>query len=257
MKNKHSLQRLETLAPLGNTIGAVAAQQDERRAFVRTLFDQVAPRYDLMNDLMSFGLHRLWKKAAVAETAATPGAAHGTVVDLAGGTGDLALALRQQLPDARIILADASPGMIKVAEKRAAGRIECSLAEAESLPFPSRSINAVMLSFGLRNMTDPQQALREIARVLKPGGKLVLLEFSKPSNWFAPFYNVFSRSVIPALGAVISRNAGAYRYLVESISLFPDAESITRELTASGFSNIRLRSFLFGVAVMHVADSKP
>lgn len=254
MTEKSPLDRLDSLATLGTTFGATRVAAEERRTFVRTLFDQVAPRYDLMNDLMSFGLHRLWKCAAVAATAAAPDVASGTVIDLAGGTGDLALALRKQLPDTRIFIADASPGMIAVAKARAAGQAECRVAEGENLPFADASAEAVMLSFGLRNMTDPPKALREVVRVLKPGGRLVLLEFSKPAAWFAPFYNIFSRFVIPALGAAVSRNAGAYRYLVESIRLFPDAESMTRELQAAGFATVTPRRFVFGVAVLHVAE---
>jgi len=249
-----SLDRLQSLAPLGETFGAARVEAGTRRTFVRELFDQVAPRYDLMNDLMSFGLHRLWKRVAVSAAAETPAAATGTIVDLAGGTGDLALALLQRLPQARIVLADASPGMVRVAEARAAGRIECRVAEGEYMPFETRSVDAVMLSFGLRNMTDPPAAIREVARILKPGGRLVLLEFSKPSPWFAPFYNIFSRFVIPALGALVSGNRGAYRYLVDSIRLFPDAESITRELKTAGFENVTLRRFVFGVAALHVAE---
>jgi demethylmenaquinone methyltransferase/2-methoxy-6-polyprenyl-1,4-benzoquinol methylase len=249
-----TLKRLDALAPLGVTIGAARAERAERKAFVRDLFDRVAPRYDLMNDLMSFGLHRLWKRAAVLAAASAPGVEEGTVIDLAGGTGDLALALRHRLPHARIILADASPGMVSVAKERAKGGFECIVAEAEDLPFGSGSAHAVMLSFGLRNMTDPPQALREVARILKPGGHLILLEFSKPSAWFAPFYDLFSRFAIPALGAAVSGNRGAYRYLVESIRLFPDADSITRELQAAGFADVTVRRFMFGVAALHVAE---
>lgn len=254
MKEEPSLDRLDTLAPLGKTFGASRVEAGLRRTFVRELFDQVAPRYDLMNDLMSFGLHRLWKRVAVAAAAVSPGAATGTVVDLAGGTGDLALALRKRLPQARIVLADASPGMVRMAEARAKGQIECRVAEGEHMPFETGSVEAVMLSFGLRNMTDPPAAIREVVRILKPGGRLVLLEFSKPSAWFAPLYNIFSRFVIPALGALVSQNRGAYRYLVNSIRLFPDAESITRELTQAGFDNVTLRRFVFGVAALHVAE---
>ena len=248
-----SLDRLDSLAPLRTTFGATQVEEAERRAFVRNLFDQVAPRYDLMNDLMSFGLHRLWKRAAVAATSAAPGTATGTVIDLAGGTGDLALALRKRLPEARIILADASPGMVEVARRRASGQIDCRVAEGEELPFADASAEAVMLSFGLRNMTDPPKALREVRRVLKPGGRLVLLEFSEPDGWFAPFYNLFSRFVIPALGALVSGNRKAYRYLIDSIRLFPDAETMAAELRAAGFADVTLRRFVFGVAVLHVA----
>jgi demethylmenaquinone methyltransferase/2-methoxy-6-polyprenyl-1,4-benzoquinol methylase len=226
----------------------------ERQRFVRNLFDQVAPRYDLMNDLMSFGLHRLWKRRAVAAATASPGAAHGTIIDLAGGTGDLALALKRRCPAAHIIVVDASPGMLAVARARGGNLLGYQEAAGEELPFPAASAEAVMLSFGLRNMTDPPRALREVSRVLKPGGRLVLLEFSKPQNWFAPIYDAFSKVVIPSLGALISGNRAAYRYLIESISLFPDAASISRELSAAGFDRVHCDRLMFGVAALHVAE---
>lgn len=245
--------RLARLDGLKQTFGARQVSCAQRRDFVRALFDGVAPRYDLMNDLMSFGLHRYWKAMMARRVADALPPQGGVLVDLAGGTGDVALAVRHRSATARMVVVDASSGMLEVARSRAAGTLELVHASAEDLPLEDASVDVVSLAFGLRNMTDPAAALREVNRVLKPGGRIVLLEFSKPQAWFAPFYGLFSRFVIPALGAAIATNRGAYRYLVESIRLFPDADSISRELAEAGFADIAVRRFMFGVAALHDA----
>jgi len=241
------------LAALGETFGSAVTGPMARRQLVRKLFDRVAPRYDLMNDLMSFGLHRPWKRTAAAAVSEAVVHLTGPVVDLAGGTGDLSKLIAAKLHSHPVINIDASPGMIAVAARRLNGAAALTVAEAERLPLTNRSVAAICLSFGLRNMTDPQQALREAERVLKPGGTLVLLEFSKPYSWFEPVYDIYSRLVIPALGAAIAGDRRAYRYLVESIRRFPDADSMTEELTRAGFGTVTVRRLMFGVAALHVA----
>lgn len=216
------------------------------------MFDRIAPRYDLMNDLMSFGTHRLWKRRVVARSVARLGAIPGPVVDLAGGTGDLALSLHKRLGAREIIVADASAGMLDIARNRGGEALEYVQTPAENLPFADGSVAMVTLSFGLRNMTDPARALSEVARVLAPGGALVLLEFSKPAAWFAPLYRLHARYVIPRIGAAVARDRGAYAYLVESIERFPGRDDITREIAAAGLTLAEERAFVFGVARMHI-----
>lgn len=247
-----SRERSSALGALRHTFGAEPVGPEERRARVMEMFDRIAPRYDLMNDLMSFGLHRRWKRAA-ARAAAEHAPGEGDIVDLAGGTGDLALAMAKTFPGRRIVVADASAGMLEVARRRGGARFSILQAEAERLPFADSSVAAVTLAFGLRNMADPAKALVEIARVLTPGGVFVLLEFSKTDAWFAPFYALQSRLAIPALGALVARDRGAYRYLVESIRIFPDAAAVGAEIENAGLAVIGVRKFMFGVAALHVA----
>ncbi len=246
--------RLTELDALSGTFGAEQVTPEERRGAVRALFDRIAPRYDLMNDLMSFGLHRLWKRAMVRVALDRLQGREGVLVDLAGGTGDIALGVRMADPARRIIIADASAGMLTEARQRGGARLEYLQAEAEDLPFEDASVACVTLAFGLRNMTEPGRALNEVARVLAPGAALVLLEFSRPAAWFAPFYRLHARYVIPAIGALVARDRRAYAYLVESIDLFPGADDITRALEAAGLTVSETRRHMFGVAMLHVAQ---
>ncbi len=241
-----------SLQALKGTFGKDQVSDSARRQMVRDLFDRVAPRYDLMNDLMSLGLHRLWKAETVA-IAVAAASQPGPVIDLAGGTGDLAALLRRKAPDRLVVNVDGSPGMVREAAARAIGGLGLAVAEAEHLPVRDGAAALFTLSFGLRNMTDPQAALREVNRSLKPGGVLALLEFSKPYAWFAPFYDLYSRFVIPALGAAVARDRRAYRYLIESIRRFPGADSISNELAAAGFRVVRVKRFMLGIAALHVA----
>jgi len=244
--------RATQLDEMKTTFGSAQVSQEERQGAVTGLFDRIAPRYDLMNDLMSFGTHRMWKRTMIRRALAHLGQVSGAVVDLAGGTGDIAIGLRQRLPDREVLVADASSGMLDVARARAGESLAYVHCPAEDLPFDDGSVAMVTLSFGLRNMTDPGRALREVARVLAPGGALVLLEFSKPAAWFAPFYGLHARYVIPRIGAAVARDKGAYTYLVESIERFPGREDIAREIGAAGLDLVEERAFVFGVARLHV-----
>lgn len=248
--------RVTDLDSLRETFGAENVDESARRDAVRSLFDRIAPRYDLMNDLMSFGLHRLWKRAMVRMALKRLDGFDRPLIDLAGGTGDIAFGVKSADPERTVILADASDGMLDIARRRGDGAVEYLQAEAEAMPLEDGSAGAITLAFGLRNMTDPTRALTEVTRLLAPEASLVLLEFSKPAWWFAPFYGLHSRFVIPAIGAMVARDRGAYTYLVESIRLFPAADDVTRALEKAGLHTIEQRAFMFGVAVLHVAVKK-
>jgi len=247
------MTRATQLDDLRRSFGHSSVTPEARRAEVSALFDRIAPRYDLMNDLMSFGTHRLWKRTVVGRALAHLAPGDAPLLDLAGGTGDLAIALHRACPMRRVIVADPSAGMLAVARERAGDSLEYIQAGGEDLPLPDGSVAMVTLSFGLRNMADPAQGLREVARVLQPGGHLVLLEFSKPDPWFAPFYGLHARHVIPRLGALVARDPGAYTYLVESIERFPARADMTREIATAGLTLIEERAFVFGVARMQIA----
>lgn len=216
---------------------------------VRGVFDSVAGRYDLMNDLMSLGIHRLWKRRLARRLAGV----HGWVVDLAGGTGDIARLLARA-PGRRVTVIDPSQAMMAVGRARAGmARVEWHLGEAEQLPLPDASVDLVVVSFGLRNATRVGQALREVRRVLKPGGHFACLEFSRPARWFAPAYDLYSRWVIPALGAAVAGHPEAYRYLVESIRRFPDQPGFAALLRDAGYADVRWENLSFGIAALHFA----
>ncbi len=212
----------------------------------------MAPRYDLMNDLMSFGLHRHWKRLLARSVATEAGT---VAVDLAGGTGDVARLLARD-PRRRVWVCDPSEAMMaagRCRERDAAVRIGWIAGEAEALPFADASIDLVTIAFGLRNATRPDAALAEAVRVLKPGGRFICLEFSRPSFWLKPFYDFYSWFVIPRLGGVVARQSSAYRYLVESIRRFPDQRAFATMLTAAGFRDVAWRNVSFGIACLHSA----
>lgn len=237
---------------ISQSFGRERVEPEDRRQRIRALFNAIAPRYDLMNDLMSGGTHRLWKASFVKEVAAV--APEGPVLDLAAGTGDIGERIRARRPDAAIVSCDPSIGMLRVATER--GSRDVVAAEGERLPFGDGAFAAVTLSFGLRNMTDPGGVMAEIFRVLRPGGHLFILEFSRPVWWFAPAYRLYSRLAIPALGALVARHQGAYRYLVESIVRFPDIATVSASLSRAGFGPVRARRLFFGIAAIHDA-AKP
>jgi len=229
------------------TFGYSAVAPDERKARIRRVFKGVAPRYDLMNDLMSFGLHRLWKRSLIAAVAPRPGQ---TLVDLAGGTGDVAAGLAG--PDRCVVVCDPSVAMMQEGVKRGLPHLQWIAGEAEAMPFADGAVDSLTISFGIRNVTRLRDALSEMHRVLKPGGKLFCLEFSKPHAWLAPFYNLFSFQVIPRLGALVANQPEAYAYLVESIRRFPDQEELAALFREAGFAQVGYRNFSFGIVALHI-----
>lgn len=230
---------------LDASFGRQQVATDERRARIRQVFDVIAPRYDLMNDLMSFGIHRLWKRTLVRRCHGI----HGSVVDLAGGTGDVA-----RLLDGcgrRITVCDPSLRMMQAGRRPTDKRIRWLAGAAESLPFADNSIDLLTIAFGIRNVTQLSAALAEIRRVLAPGGRFVCLEFSRPQRWLAPFYDFFSWQVIPRLGAAVADQPIAYQYLVESIRRFPDQREFASLIEAAGFRDVRWENLSFGIACLH------
>jgi demethylmenaquinone methyltransferase/2-methoxy-6-polyprenyl-1,4-benzoquinol methylase len=239
------------MALLERSFGYRDVAPEERQSRIRAVFNAVAPRYDLMNDLMSFGIHRLWKRS-LARRVNTP--EHGMVVDLAGGTGDVARLLARQ-PGRRVWVVDPSVAMMK-AGRRKEGKADIGwvAGEAEALPFGDASLDLVSISFGLRNATRPEAALKEIRRVLKPGGRFVCLEFSRPHFWLKPFYDLYSFLVIPRLGAWVAGQPSAYHYLVESIRRFPDQRAFAAMMEAAGFEAVRWNNLSFGIACLHFGE---
>jgi demethylmenaquinone methyltransferase/2-methoxy-6-polyprenyl-1,4-benzoquinol methylase len=231
---------------IDQSFGKQAVSSDERRARIRLVFDAVAPRYDLMNDLMSMGIHRLWKRTLAKRVAGVSG----RVVDLAGGTGDVARLLRG--PGREVVVCDPSLAMMQVGRQRADSEsLQWLAGEAEKLPLPDASVDLLTVSFGLRNATHVALALAEIHRVLKPGGRFVCLEFSKPAAWLAPFYDLYSYFVIPRLGAAVAGEPQAYQYLIESIRRFPDQQGFATLMSQAGLTEVRWENLSFGIACLH------
>jgi demethylmenaquinone methyltransferase/2-methoxy-6-polyprenyl-1,4-benzoquinol methylase len=225
----------------------------QKAGMVRAVFDSVAPRYDLMNDLMSLGVHRAWKHVFV--TALDPRPRH-TLLDLAGGTGDIAFGwLRRGGGPA--ILSDINPSMLRVGVDRAVERgliagLLPLVTDAEHLPLPDRCVDRVSIAFGLRNCTDKAQVLREARRVLKPGGRFLCLEFSRLQvAALRPLYDAWSFKVLPRLGRIAANDSESYVYLAESIRTFPDQARLTSMMTEAGLSRVTVRDLSGGIAAIH------
>ncbi|MGH7041843.1 MAG: class I SAM-dependent methyltransferase [Acetobacteraceae bacterium] len=225
----------------------------EKAGLVRQVFASVAPRYDLMNDLMSLGVHRVWKRILLTALAPRP---NRTLLDLAGGTGDISFGW-QRLGGGPVVLSDINPAMLAVARDRATdgGRvagIALLVADAERLPLPDRAFDRVAIAFGLRNCTDKPAVLAEARRVLRPGGRFFCLEFSRLQvAAFAPAYDAWSFRVLPALGARVAGDAESYQYLAESIRTFPDQERLAGMMRAAGFARVDVRNLSGGIAAIH------
>jgi demethylmenaquinone methyltransferase/2-methoxy-6-polyprenyl-1,4-benzoquinol methylase len=233
--------------PLSDSFGTEKVSPQERRALIRRVFVEIAPRYDVMNDLMSFGIHRLWKRR-FAELAAPKSGE--TVVDLAGGTGDIARLMAKS--GARVVVVDPSTAMMQ-AGRRPGDRLGLVAGEGEHLPFADGSLDCLTISFGIRNVTHLGAALSEIHRVLKPGGRFLCLEFSRAHPMIHPFYQAWSSTAIPALGAAIAGSPSAYRYLIESIRRFPDQQAFAGLIRQAGFADVRWIDLSFGIAAIHIA----
>jgi demethylmenaquinone methyltransferase / 2-methoxy-6-polyprenyl-1,4-benzoquinol methylase len=227
--------------------------REAKAGLVRQVFDSVAPRYDLMNDLMSLGLHRAWKRIFVNAIGASP---RETLLDLAGGTGDVSFRALEH-GAGRVILSDVNPSMLQVAQGRALERgLAAGLlflcADAERLPLPDRSVEKVSIAFGLRNCTDKPAVLREARRVLRPGGRFHCLEFSRVEvAALAPLYDAWSFRVLPALGGRVAQDAESYRYLAESIRMFPDQEALAAMMREAGLERVAHRSLAGGIVAIH------
>ncbi|MBC8050836.1 MAG: bifunctional demethylmenaquinone methyltransferase/2-methoxy-6-polyprenyl-1,4-benzoquinol methylase UbiE, partial [Chitinophagales bacterium] len=228
-----------------------------RQALVNSVFSRVADRYDVMNDLMSGGMHRLWKDAAINWLAPSRTAPGQRLLDVAGGTGDIAKRwLNAAAPDASAMICDISPEMLEAGRRRLASRfgdgLEFLEGNAEALPFPDKSFTTYTIAFGIRNVTHIDRALAEAYRVLKPGGRFLCLEFSEVQTPVLDrLYDAFSFNVIPRLGRTVAGDADAYRYLVESIRRFPNQETFGGMVRAAGFSRVQWRNLTGGVAAMH------
>jgi demethylmenaquinone methyltransferase/2-methoxy-6-polyprenyl-1,4-benzoquinol methylase len=225
----------------------------EKKPMVRAVFDSVATRYDLMNDLMSLGIHRAWKKVFV--TALDPRPRH-TLLDLAGGTGDITFGWLKA-GGGPVLLSDINQAMLTVGRDRALERgyaadVSLLVADAEQLPLPDRTVDRVSIAFGLRNCTDKDAVLAEARRVLKPGGRFLCLEFSRVQvAALAPVYDAWSFKVLPRLGRVVAQDEDSYQYLAESIRMFPDQETLAGMMRAVGFSRVGYRNLSGGIAAIH------
>jgi len=233
---------------LSQTFGKSLVSSEQREKLVRSVFSRVASRYDLMNDLMSMGVHRLWKWRFCREVNRAGGK---QFIDLAGGTGDIAATLLDD--ERRVYIIDPSLEMMQVAQQRLGKRCEYIGATAEQIPLPDNSVDVLTISFGIRNTTDIVLALKEISRVLKPGGHFYCLEFSTPQAWLHPLYNAWSRLVIPRLGALVAGHPDAYQYLIESIREFPAQQEMAALIEKSGLSQVQWRNLSFGIACIHSA----
>lgn len=239
------------MSKLDNTFGQQTVSQDERSKKIRRVFQLVAPRYDLMNDFMSFGTHRIWKRFFVNYI---PFKSNDIIVDLAGGTGDIARKL--VCKGANVIVVDPSIEMMQAGKTSNSLQVLNVAAIGESLPFADSTIDKLTISFGIRNMTSMNDALKEIHRVLKPGGQYYCLEFSRPMMPVRPFYNLYNQYVIPRLGALVAGQSEAYQYLIESIKRFPDQEEMKSLIEEAGFSKVTYRNLFFGIACIHIATNE-
>ena len=227
-------------------------EQDKARR-VRGVFDSVASRYDLMNDLMSAGLHRAWKAYTVMVANVQPGQ---RVLDIAGGTGDLALAFAKKVgPMGQVVHTDINEAMLRTGRDRlldAGVILPTTVCDAEKLPFPDGHFDLVSVAFGLRNMTHKDVALGEMCRVLKPGGKLLVLEFSQVAKPLRKAYDVYSFSVLPRLGQLVAGDADSYRYLAESIRMHPNQQELKALMKSNGFGHVDFHNMAGGVVALHV-----
>ena len=235
--------------------GYQTVSPDAKAGLVRDVFDSVASRYDIMNDLMSAGLHRLWKRFTVAQAALRPG---DVVLDLAGGTGDLARAFCGKVgKEGQVVLADINAAMLRQGRRRlvdagVAGNLSIAQVDAQQLPFADSTFDCISMAFGLRNVTDKEAALSSMLCKLKPGGKAMILEFSAPNKAIKPAYDLYSFNVLPTLGKLIAKDPDSYQYLAESIRMHPDQETLKTMMEDAGFERCRYHNLAAGIVALHI-----
>ncbi|MEI7073591.1 bifunctional demethylmenaquinone methyltransferase/2-methoxy-6-polyprenyl-1,4-benzoquinol methylase UbiE [Pectobacterium versatile] len=229
--------------------------RDEKEVMVAEVFHSVAAKYDLMNDLMSFGIHRVWKRFTIECSGVRR---NQRVLDLAGGTGDLTAKFSRMVGEGgEVVLADINASMLKVGREKLRNKgiidnINYVQANAEALPFPDDFFDCITISFGLRNVTDKNKALRSMYRVLKPGGRLLVLEFSKPIiKQLSTVYDAYSFHILPRIGEAVASDAGSYRYLAESIRMHPDQETLKGMMIDAGFDSVNYFNLTGGIVALH------
>ncbi len=242
--------------PSPNTthFGFETVREDEKAGKVRGVFNSVASKYDIMNDVMSVGIHRVWKDAMMDWLAPRPGQ---RLLDVAGGTGDISFRFLDRAGTGHATVLDLTEPMLVEGRKRAeaeqmAGSLDWVVGDAMALPFEDNTFDVYTISFGIRNVTRPQEALNEAYRVLRPGGRLMVLEFSQiPNDMMQKAYDLYSFNIIPRMGQAIAGDRDSYQYLVESIRKFPDQETFLDMVKAAGFGNAKYRNLSMGIAALH------
>ena len=241
--------------------GFKTVPKNEKADLVAGIFNSVADRYDLMNDLMSIGIHRIWKRFAIELSAVREG---NSVLDIAGGTGDLAIKFADIVgPDGTVVLADINESMLKVGRDKLLDKcwrpnIDFVQADAQNLPFPDANFECITIAFGLRNVTDKSAALKSMYRALKPGGRLLILEFSKPTNEIlAKAYDAYSFHILPLMGKIVANDSDSYKYLAESIRMHPDQEELQILVEDAGFSNCDYYNMTGGIVAIHRGIKNP
>ena len=237
------------------SFGFKTVSKEEKTEKVKEVFDSVATNYDLMNDLMSMGIHRLWKRFMLSQTGLKMGM---KALDVAGGTGDIAALLREQVGESGlVVMTDINPSMLKEGRSRLLDRgklknIQVIQCDAEQLPFDEDQFDCVTIAFGLRNVTVKENALKSMFRVLKPGGKLLILEFSKPNEMLSPVYDIYSFKILPTLGEWVANDRESYQYLAESIRVHPDQEKLEQMILSAGFDRAEYRNLTGGIVALHI-----
>ncbi|MBL8562745.1 MAG: bifunctional demethylmenaquinone methyltransferase/2-methoxy-6-polyprenyl-1,4-benzoquinol methylase UbiE [Gemmobacter sp.] len=241
-------------APQTTHFGFQTVNETEKAGMVHGVFTKVASKYDIMNDVMSMGIHRIWKDAMMDWLAPRPGT---RLLDVAGGTGDVSFRYLGRAPGAQAVVLDMTESMLIEGRRRAeaesmAERLDWVVGDAMALPFPANTFDVYTISFGIRNVTRVQDALNEAYRVLRPGGRLMVLEFSQiPNEMMQKAYDLYSFNLIPVMGQIIANDRDSYQYLVESIRKFPDQETFAAMIRKAGFGQVKYRNLSLGIAALH------
>ena len=237
------------------SFGYETVSEEQKTEKVKEVFDSVATNYDLMNDMMSIGVHRLWKRYMLTKTGLKLGM---KALDVAGGTGDIAALLREQVGESGlVVMTDINESMLEEGRSRLLDRgklknIKVMQADAENLPFEENHFDCVTIAFGLRNVTVKENALKSMHRVLKPGGKMLILEFSKPNEMLSPIYDLYSFNILPRLGEWVANDRESYQYLAESIRVHPDQKKLKQMILSAGFDRSEFQNLTGGIVALHI-----